>query len=214
MEAVVSEVRQAGKGADPGWVYVFKADGGFYKIGQSINPEGRLAKFSSLPFSIILIAKIGTDTMTLTERAYHRKYRHCRVAGEWFRLSEDELAELLADASWRGVYVPASAKNPDRWLGGRPKKERRGISVSLYLSPEMIDKAARIARTPREALLKALAEYDEGQSGSRVPVPRPKPPLRPKTVLPVENTACRRHRHLGMPPQDDCRDCYPLEIGT
>ena len=42
---------------------------------------------------------------------------------------------------------------------GRPKKDKVGTSVSVYLSPERVEKALRLGGSLKEGLLKALDAY-------------------------------------------------------
>jgi DNA-binding XRE family transcriptional regulator len=97
-----------------GYVYLFKADGGFYKIGMSKSPGTRLASFNALPFNIRLIHQIETDSRRRLEKILHATYAACRVAGEWFALSEADVEGLLGlqSVAW------AEGGPPDE-IGGR-----------------------------------------------------------------------------------------------
>ncbi len=79
----------------PGFVYVMRCNE-FYKIGISKNPTKRLEQISPLmPYKIELIHTIATENMKELESFLHEQLAHCRVNGEWFDLSVNELCALL-----------------------------------------------------------------------------------------------------------------------
>jgi len=63
-----------------------------YKIGQSKTPTKRektmLAQSSQI--KVIAVSKF------LMEKELHRQFKHCRIRGEWFQLSESELSDCLS----------------------------------------------------------------------------------------------------------------------
>ncbi len=75
----------------PGYVYLLRADGGKYKIGQSAKPLERMKSFTSLPFGITLIHWIYTDDMNQYEHALHEAFKEKRIAPEWFSLSQSDV---------------------------------------------------------------------------------------------------------------------------
>lgn len=79
-----------------GYVYILKQIGGtYYKIGRTNNPDNRLATFSvKLPFEVQYEHLIKTDDMYALEAELHARYAHCRVGGEFFALSPDDLAAI------------------------------------------------------------------------------------------------------------------------
>lgn len=77
-----------------GFIYVFRADGGFFKIGKSIDPKVRLQDFSSLPFNIAIEYQVAVGDMTLIEGTLHKMYREKWVKGEWFTLSPEDLLQI------------------------------------------------------------------------------------------------------------------------
>ncbi len=79
-----------------GFVYLFSSDHGFYKIGQSVDPEGRLQAFSSLPFNVRLIHKTFTQDMDYAETFLHHKFAAKRIKGEWFQLTEADVQDIMS----------------------------------------------------------------------------------------------------------------------
>ncbi len=69
-----------------------------YKIGVSSDPEHRLKTFHTVNPAIVLLAKWGPVTRKEAydmEALAHFKYRRQRLHGEWFRLSQQQVNELL-----------------------------------------------------------------------------------------------------------------------
>jgi len=81
-----------------GYVYVIEAvNVGIYKIGMSIHPKKRFKVLSKkVPLDMRLLHTIHTDDRHNLEHELHEKYSHCRVNREWFKLSQEELDEILA----------------------------------------------------------------------------------------------------------------------
>jgi len=92
---VVAPRRRQLQKPQPGFVYVLQS-GPYYKIGISKEPSRRLAEIRPrLPFPIELLHLIRTDNMIGTERFMHKSLNHCRLNGEWFRPSSEELKSLI-----------------------------------------------------------------------------------------------------------------------
>lgn len=72
---------------------------GHYKIGVTLDTSvnGRISHLQiGNPYTIELVAKTGTIPNAYeVEKALHQKYKSNRVRGEWFTLSESELADVL-----------------------------------------------------------------------------------------------------------------------
>jgi Meiotically up-regulated gene 113 len=77
------------------FVYLFSADGGWYKIGKSKDPEKRLLAFLGLPFNVKMLHAIATLEPEQLEQYFHKIYQHCRVHGEWFRLSGEDVESFV-----------------------------------------------------------------------------------------------------------------------
>lgn len=81
---------------DSGVVYLLKA-GPFYKIGKATDFTKRLRQIKlQLPYPVEVIHRIESNDISATERYWHRKFAHQRSNGEWFILSDAELAEFKA----------------------------------------------------------------------------------------------------------------------
>lgn len=81
-----------------GYVYLLKQiNGEHYKIGLTNNPANRLKIFGvKLPFEVEFDHLIKTDDMYALEYQLHQRYAHCRVNGEWFALTPEEVDEVKA----------------------------------------------------------------------------------------------------------------------
>jgi len=75
-----------------GYIYLVEGQN-CYKIGKSIDVPTRTRSFGlQLPFPTKLIHSMPTDDMVWAEAYMHRTFAHCRMNGEWFDLSPDEVA--------------------------------------------------------------------------------------------------------------------------
>lgn len=78
-----------------GFVYVMES-AGYYKIGFSVAPRKRRSTVQgSCPTSVRLVGVI--EGSPATEAEWHHALRHKRVHGEWFDLTEAEVAAVLHD---------------------------------------------------------------------------------------------------------------------
>jgi DNA-binding XRE family transcriptional regulator len=105
-----------------GFIYLIRAENGLVKIGATDKPRARLSTLSSgSPVPLELLHTIATNDMPWLEANLHRRFKEKRARGEWFRLTEEDLALLLAWKRWNG---PASvrAARPAQTSPPRPKK--------------------------------------------------------------------------------------------
>lgn len=80
-----------------GYVYLIKAENGLYKIGRSNDPANRRKTFGiKLPFKVDFEAIILRDDMVAAECELHERFKHRRVDGEWFDLSNEEVEQIKA----------------------------------------------------------------------------------------------------------------------
>lgn len=78
----------------PGWIYILEG-GGYYKIGQSINPDRRIKQISPvLPFDVTIYHTYPAENVDYEEAMLHQMFHDCRANGEWFHLTEEDLAWL------------------------------------------------------------------------------------------------------------------------
>jgi hypothetical protein len=71
-------------------------DGRLVKIGLSRSAKARLATLQTTPFGLSLLSSAYCDNVIEAEEKLHRAFASCRLAGEWFLLTEKQLARLLA----------------------------------------------------------------------------------------------------------------------
>jgi hypothetical protein len=77
-----------------GFVYVIHG-GGYYKIGRTVDPYTRLTPMMArAPFPFEALLLIPTSNMAQTERELHRTYAAQRTRGEWFNLTDADIAEI------------------------------------------------------------------------------------------------------------------------
>jgi len=69
------------------------------KIGKSINPFNREKTLQSEKLSINLLYILNKDI----ETELHRKYKNKRIRGEWFKLSKNELANIVIDYKFKSA---------------------------------------------------------------------------------------------------------------
>lgn len=75
-------------------VYLIES-AGLVKIGRAGNPQRRLRQLAAINASPVeLLHQIATDNASWLESYLHALYAALRVRGEWFKLSEDDLARL------------------------------------------------------------------------------------------------------------------------
>lgn len=78
--------------ASCGYVYVLKS-GDFYKIGRTSDLGTRMSALAiALPQPTEVVIVLETMDHVRLERDLHKKFSDKRVNGEWFVLSEDDLA--------------------------------------------------------------------------------------------------------------------------
>ncbi|MES2455002.1 MAG: GIY-YIG nuclease family protein [Bacteroidota bacterium] len=65
------------------------------KIGRSLNLDRRLGIFvTDLPYRVELIGYILSLNYEGIELAFHKHFRHKRLDGEWFELTQEEVSDL------------------------------------------------------------------------------------------------------------------------
>lgn len=78
-----------------GYVYILRSDSGEHKIGRTRNPASRLATFEvKLPFRVNYEMVIYGEDHIALEAELHERFAHCRLDGEWFHLTDQDLDEL------------------------------------------------------------------------------------------------------------------------
>jgi len=93
----VLEGCQYAKDSQPGIVYVVTGEHGFYKIGKTENLASRLRALSTAsPYELEVVLEFRVNHMGRVEQALQKCFDHRRVRGEWFNLTEGDVADLKA----------------------------------------------------------------------------------------------------------------------
>jgi len=88
-----------------GCVYVIKSDGQ-YKIGVSSNLDNRLRTHrTSMPKGVLVAVRECGDSKAL-EKGIHHQLRNYRTTGEWFNLTNNALAEVIANFDFVMIGKP------------------------------------------------------------------------------------------------------------
>lgn len=78
-------------------VYLLRSADGRYKIGFSQNPEDRATAIGKqIGMDVQLVHVITTDRARFLEHDLHCRYASRRIQGEWFALTEAEVAEFCS----------------------------------------------------------------------------------------------------------------------
>lgn len=83
----------------PGYVYLIKCSGStFYKIGKAQNVKSRRDMLQvGCPYYLVLIATLATNNPQRLEKQMHKKFKAKRKYGEWFDLTQVEVAEFCQE---------------------------------------------------------------------------------------------------------------------
>jgi hypothetical protein len=78
------------------YLYLIRCDE-FVKIGIACDVKNRLKTLQTgNPYPLTLIDSFEFDDAVRVESVLHRKYDHARMRGEWFKLTDAELEELIS----------------------------------------------------------------------------------------------------------------------
>lgn len=79
-----------------GIVYVVREEYGTVKIGKTISLLRRFATIDTqIPYKIELLLSIETNDIHSLEAHLHQRFASKRVKGEWFRLTDQDIKDLL-----------------------------------------------------------------------------------------------------------------------
>lgn len=79
-----------------GFVYLIREPFGRVKIGKAVNYKARLNQLNtSAPYGLELITALATNDMTSLESELHSRYAGKRVRGEWFELTDIDVAQII-----------------------------------------------------------------------------------------------------------------------
>jgi hypothetical protein len=80
-----------------GFVYLLEADNGLCKIGRAVKIDERVHRFEvKLPMKTRLLHSFYSENYVDAELELQTKYESFRDHGEWFHLTEKEIAEIRA----------------------------------------------------------------------------------------------------------------------
>jgi len=78
-----------------GYIYVLRADNGLYKIGRSVNIDGRIKRLETvLPYELEFVCAIEAEDYITTEERLHQVFADKCVKGEWFELAKADIEYL------------------------------------------------------------------------------------------------------------------------
>jgi hypothetical protein len=78
------------------YVYLMGMGNGLFKIGWTVNVHTRLTEFKTGNPLLELVHAEHVLNAHGCERALHHRFQEKRVSGEWFRLSESDIAAIKA----------------------------------------------------------------------------------------------------------------------
>jgi len=80
--------------SNSGYIYVIQSEYG-YKIGKTTSIKNRSQLFGvKLPFDFSFVYTYFSDRFSKLEVDLHQHFKHKRLNGEWFNLSNEDLEEL------------------------------------------------------------------------------------------------------------------------
>lgn len=92
--------RQQKNGSKPGYVYLIRAESGYFKIGRTVNPDDRMKTFGvKLPFEVKFECVVNAENMIQLERDLHERFADKRINGEWFNLNDADVEYIKGLAS-------------------------------------------------------------------------------------------------------------------
>lgn len=103
--AFITEINYSGEGCailtleesskdKAGYVYVLRADNGYYKVGRTKNLDSRMYQLEvALPYDLELVCAIEVKDYITTEKALHDLFTDAgkHIKGEWFELGETDI---------------------------------------------------------------------------------------------------------------------------
>jgi len=88
-----------------GYIYLVATENNDFKIGRSHDIPSRLKAFSTQPpFEYDLIHAFEADNASDAEKRLHNRYQDRHIKGEWFRLSNDDVAAICRISAYRNRY--------------------------------------------------------------------------------------------------------------
>ena len=164
----IPEVRAKPPEWRAGYVYILQ-DADLYKIGTSIQPGFRSKCLGFSPEDIVHV--IESDDGYWLEKKLHARYAAKRVHGEWFRLSQEDIAELCA--------IERMDCPPEKIAHTYHSEQRIDVKVNAALKAAIIAECGRRGMTMNDWITEAAcAALGIGRDG--MAVPRKMPGRKPK----------------------------------
>lgn len=87
--------------------YIFHIDNSdLWKLGVSQNIERRLRDINnSMPFTVSLIYSQKIENTYKFEELIHDQYKSKFIQNEWFKLTEDDVVEIMVDCKLSEQYI-------------------------------------------------------------------------------------------------------------
>lgn len=93
---ITDHIKTSRKHNAPTSVYLIRAANNLIKIGIAKDVSQRLQQLDTMsPLPLDLIATLDTTSARRLERKLHERFAHKRVRGEWFGLSDEDIAWVL-----------------------------------------------------------------------------------------------------------------------
>ncbi len=127
------------------YTYIIKTND-LYKIGKAKNVESRLHSFKCGNPYIEHVKTIDGNY----EAYLHKHYKDKRITGEWFRLTEEDIAnidQIVASAGEREDRFPGPLKYKDEDILGCPCERDYYISHLMLKATDVMDRQYDIANT-------------------------------------------------------------------
>jgi hypothetical protein len=151
-------------------VYLIALDG-LHKIGFSADPSERLPQVA--PGGRI-VHHFPSSLPHQVERALHRRFDHCHVRGEWFRLSDDEVDLICRLARTDAADdLPAELQPPPtdriRLIVDTDAVIRRAVQLRKAKSLPGESMSDIVTAILRDALAEEIAELERHDRGEDRP---------------------------------------------
>ncbi len=103
----------------PGYVYLIAGAPAHFKIGKAAKPKTRMSHLQNGSSSKLqMVHEIPTNDMGWLEEFWHTKFRAQHIRGEWFELSNEDVARFVNVAVWNWRQEPVRGITiTDPWYG-------------------------------------------------------------------------------------------------
>ena len=129
-----------------GKVYIMEANG-LYKVGITHRSVAeRVAELQTgNPYKISEVLVVDREDYANVEADIHAKYRHCRLVGEWFEFTSDELRDVTAYILDERKFVPTTtdiAKKRMSLCASITTSNGSGCTIPITFTEDQINSAA------------------------------------------------------------------------